>query len=673
MVVCVNRKTFRLVQGLAAAALIGALPACSRTLDGVAPPDAPKVTQQIRLEAESSSKVAGRILPQMSVFPGTLTNAWAYPDASASGGQAVVLPSTGSSVTLSVPGNVSAGTYTIGVQAKGQQYQGAPNLALSLNGVQVSSKDIPGANFSGYYFGNFSIKPGDTIDVTFTNDLYNGTPWTDRNAFVDYVTLNGPVGGSNPPPPPPQSYGAPGCGYNLNGDVYAGPNERYKTIQDAVNGAWNGATVIVRAGDYRETVRVNKSITLQGECGATIKGSDVVGGWWQEGNSWVRWYQPAFSVWSQCDPSSDNRCGLPDQVFIDGAPQTQRTWQGGLTGNDFWVGNGKLYLSNNPNWHTVEVSNRSVWLQGDGGTSNVTVRGLGFAHSTAPALTASLTDAGGNNWTFDGNDVSQSAAAGVSIFGYGSSIKNNNIHDNGQTGVKAQGQNELIDNNRLFGNNTEWFDGSWESGGAKFVGARNLTVQNNVVYNNNAPGLWCDVSCDTVTFQYNIMHDNSRQGIHFELSNNASIHDNIAYSNGFGYRLWPLGSGILVQNSSNVDVYNNTVAWNADGIGVIQMDRGQWTNMTNINIHDNTIAGNTGYIIGIVSNTYDKSVTASWANNRSGNNRIYQTGNSNYAWVYDVSSFNNWKSQARDYSSWQIDRNTLAGQLASKNVPMLNN
>ncbi|HEX2865176.1 MAG TPA: right-handed parallel beta-helix repeat-containing protein, partial [Deinococcales bacterium] len=561
------------------------------------------------------------------------------------------------------------------VQAKGQNYNGAPILALSINGRQVSTNDVPGTGFYSNSFGSFYLKGGDSVDVTFTNDAYGGNSNSDRNAYVDYLMIDGVNGGGSPAPTPsptPQSAGAPGCGYNLWGNLYVGPNETYKNIQSAVNAAWNGATIVVRSGTYRETVKVNKSVKILGECGATVKGSDVWSGFWQEGNSWVKNYSPAYGVYSQCDSNSDGRCGLPDEVFIDGVPQTQRTWQGGLKGNDFWVGNGKIYLSNNPNGHYVEVATRSVWMQGDWGAGGVTIKGLAFMHSTSPALTAALSDNGGGNWTFDGNDIGYSAGAGVSIFGYGSVVKNNLIHDNGQTGVKGQGQNELVDGNKIYNNNTEAFDGSWESGGAKFVGATNLTVQNNVVYNNHAPALWTDVSCDYVTFQYNVIHDNDRQGIHYELSNHGSIHDNAIWSNGYGYSMWPLGSGILVQNSTNTEVFNNTIAWNADGIGVIQMDRGQWTTMQNIYIHNNVIAGTTGNLIGFVSNAGSPSVTASWTNNRTAWNQVYQAGNSNFSWLYDNSDFNSWRSQSRDNGSWKVDHNTLAGLLNGKGVPVLN-
>ncbi len=45
----------------------------------------------------------------------------------------------------------------------------------------------------------------------------------------------------------------------------------FTSIQDAINNALNGDTIIVRAGTYREEIFINKSITLKGEAGAIIE------------------------------------------------------------------------------------------------------------------------------------------------------------------------------------------------------------------------------------------------------------------------------------------------------------------------------------------------------------------------------------------------------------------
>ncbi|MEX2426103.1 MAG: hypothetical protein WD401_04990, partial [Thermomicrobiaceae bacterium] len=59
------------------------------------------------------------------------------------------------------------------------------------------------------------------------------------------------------------------------------------SIQQMVDNAGSGATVRVPAGIYRETVTINKPITLIGEPGAEIRGSDVWTNWSGSGSNWI--------------------------------------------------------------------------------------------------------------------------------------------------------------------------------------------------------------------------------------------------------------------------------------------------------------------------------------------------------------------------------------------------
>src|SRR3954468_23274949 len=100
-------------------------------------------------------------------------------------------------------------------------------------------------------------------------------------------------------------------GGDANPGTLAAP---FKTIQRAANAASAGDTVIVRAGTYRETVRVPRSgtaaapITFQPYAGeqVTISGADVVTGWTKYKNAIYR----ARQTW-------DLGYGL-NQVFLDG-------------------------------------------------------------------------------------------------------------------------------------------------------------------------------------------------------------------------------------------------------------------------------------------------------------------------------------------------------------------
>jgi len=51
----------------------------------------------------------------------------------------------------------------------------------------------------------------------------------------------------------------------LNGPLYVGYDSDFQNIQDAIDAAKNGSTIIVKKGSYNELINLNKTITLIGE------------------------------------------------------------------------------------------------------------------------------------------------------------------------------------------------------------------------------------------------------------------------------------------------------------------------------------------------------------------------------------------------------------------------
>src|SRR5438132_13920449 len=119
----------------------------------------------------------------------------------------------------------------------------------------------------------------------------------------------------------------------------------------------------------------------------------------------------------------------------------------------------------------------------------------------------------------------------------------------------------------------------------------NPVVDSNASYNNSGPGLWCDINCQNAVFSNNRVHNNTMMGIFFEISVGAKIFGNTVWSNGFGYTTWGWGTGIVISSSSNAEVYNNVVAWNADGISVISQNRPDAPSVGTVNnyVHNHTI------------------------------------------------------------------------------------
>jgi parallel beta-helix repeat protein len=108
--------------------------------------------------------------------------------------------------------------------------------------------------------------------------------------------------------------------------------------------------------------------------------------------------------------------------------------------------------------------------------------------------------------------------------------------------------------------------------------------------------LWTDYDNRNTLYVGNIVFSNANDGIKHEISYDAIIRDNIVAANGSDYDNWLWGSQILVQNSSNVEVYGNLVEVAADfgnGVGILQQDRGEgaygpWDAVRN-EVYDNTI------------------------------------------------------------------------------------
>src|SRR5215213_2285550 len=108
--------------------------------------------------------------------------------------------------------------------------------------------------------------------------------------------------------------------------VSSPPPDCSQSLQTLINSAAAGSTLLVPACTYRETVTVNKPLTIDGQGVASLRGSDVWSGFSQVGGNYVSSNTvPTFPIETRniCGASSDQRCKLPEQVYVDGVPQYQ--------------------------------------------------------------------------------------------------------------------------------------------------------------------------------------------------------------------------------------------------------------------------------------------------------------------------------------------------------------
>ena len=267
-----------------------------------------------------------------------------------------------------------------------------------------------------------------------------------------------------------------------------------------------------------------------------------------------------------CMSGSDGRCRWPEQVFFDGKPLRQVA--GSPRSGQFALDSDRrVLLADNPAGHTIEVTTRSFWIKA--ASEGVTVQGFTMRHAASPAQRGAIDVRGYANWTIRGNVLSDVHGTVVYIDGPSNvNLLDNDISRGGQQGVNGSGDGTVIRGNRIYENNTEGFDPAWEAGGLKITRARNLIIDGNEAFNNDGPGLWCDIDCDGAVFTNNRAHHNARQGIAYEISHGGTIAGNAVWENGWGFSDWGWGAGILCNTCDSTEIRDNIAAWNADGIVV---------------------------------------------------------------------------------------------------------
>lgn len=387
------------------------------------------------------------------------------------------------------------------------------------------------------------------------------------------------------------------------------------------------STIVLRGGEYRDShssgsaiIFESKSFTLQAYPSESpwFTGADVVAtGWASSGaNVWARsWETPDFcgggqyylsveggkppfspnltSFSTQCAygdsvKNSTTVAGDPQNVFINDTKLAQVTSLAQVTPNTFfydWTAK-KMYIGQNPTTNKVELSKRTQALMLNQG--NYAIKGVGFKRYAS----------GGNggtsgNWTVANTvfiNSPQSALIENSVFadnayiglGFsqpknnGSKIINSVFARNGYAGLHANGSRSSggrddfkILSNVFNENNDQNFDiqcgGACGAANVKLNNMVGFTAKDNIVTNAKAGGygFWCDINCSDGVIVNNLVKNNAKVGIFYEISRDGTIASNVAVDNGQD------GIGVT---AANTNVYNNTVifdrAKNPTGRGI---------------------------------------------------------------------------------------------------------
>ena len=410
---------------------------------------------------------------------------------------------------------------------------------------------------------------------------------------------------------------------DILGAVVVSTTQDLKSVaEDANNGA--GTTFCLHDGVHRVTdnVVVQAGDTFIGELGAVISGAKEL----------TNWTVHQQGIWKATVPGGilAHENGTPNE---EGSPPFQSKVDGNINSeyvffNDemlFWTDEitsvdaktfhidydvDEVYIGQDPTNALVEVGNTvTVFNQG---VSDVTIKNLVFEKFATPAQKDRgiiRPKDGAEGWLVESNEFRLNhgrcvkGGPGDSTAGNGAIIRNNYFHHNGYQAIGGNNENgQIIGNEIAYTNTLDIATGSGAAG-IKVGGTNNGLWEKNYVHDNFCNGIWIDVSKNGwASGELNIIRDNTvinntRNGIHYEVSVHGLIEGNWVEGNGSDQQNSPASAGILISSSENVEVKDNIVLNNYRAITArSNTDRG---NVDGIKVTNNVIAveqGNRGQI-----------------------------------------------------------------------------
>ena len=425
----------------------------------------------------------------------------------------------------------------------------------------------------------------------------------------------------------------------------------YRTITKAVNSSASGSTIVLRGGNYHETVMVPKEKTLTFQAypreAVWLDGSSTVSGFTKSGSAWVKsdWNyifdaSPTYSrgapdgqppSWQFVNPAYP-MAAHPDQVWINGAKQTQVGSLSQVVSGKFFVDRAarRLYVGSDPTSKTVQASTLqfSFTLL----SKNSAIKGIGFRRY-APSVPdmGAVRLFGADGSTLENVVVSEMSTTGMHI-GLATTtapirMTAVTVSDNGLMGI---GSNALrgvrADRLLIAGNNSERFNGAPAAGGWKFSKSHDIAITNSVFRDNVATGLWIDEASIGVTVARNDFYNNARHGLVFELSTRGRLVNNAIWGN--------KENGLLVLDATKVDIWNNSIRGGLIPVRIADGSR-TWSDanseatgvMRDVTVRNNTVgdpisAGSQNWC-GIMCMLDDRRISTASEMNMTANGNLY--------------------------------------------------
>lgn len=356
-----------------------------------------------------------------------------------------------------------------------------------------------------------------------------------------------------------------------------------RTIQKGVEIAPTGGTVVVRAGVYRESIVIGKTVTVQNYPNEAVwlDGSKPVAGWtakdgiWRSGNWDTRFdSSPTYTQGAAENTEPDWRfvnadypmAAHPDQVFINGSPLQQVKSRSLVQSGTFYVDErtSKLFIGSNPTGQKVEASTIVKALSVRG--ANSIIRGVGIRRYSPSVFHMGSVTIERPGVTLENVVIENAATTGLSVLRDNVRLNQVTVTGSGMLGIHARFADDLQLSRALSTkNNTEHFNTAPVSGGLKLHQSRGINVLNSRFSGNYGHGFWEDMSVYDTVIRQSDFSENSGTGLFLEISAKAIIGDNTFVGNG--------EFGIKVNNTSDVKIWNNTFSGGRRPINLVQDTR----------------------------------------------------------------------------------------------------
>jgi parallel beta-helix repeat protein len=372
---------------------------------------------------------------------------------------------------------------------------------------------------------------------------------------------------------------------------------RPTTIESAIERLTTGDVIIMRGGIYRTgNLILNQGITIQPyrDEQPVLKGTYVASDWEDLGNGlWI-------TSWSRLFPSEPadwwrrNREGKRtplhrfnnDMVFVDGKFLQSAGWEGEVDEDSYYIDyNRKLvYIGVDPTDRLVEITAFDVAIHRKTGEvhnkvsdrKGFAIRGITFTQYAYRAFEIDGTDPEGLSdeanhgkegvgMTIEHCTISYCSRVAGYFRGDSLTIRHTKVSDTSTEGVYILSSNDVLLGKNIFTrNNIENITGYYPAAVKIFNQSYRVTCNDNLVIDHpNSNGIWYDVGNVDGVFVNNWIEGVGRvdrdaptnqvwpsdNGFFFEISKGAVCAGNIFVNN---------DQGLLVLNSSDVHIYNNT-------------------------------------------------------------------------------------------------------------------